>query len=47
MTDLHTQLLRAEQRTNHFKIIGDVKMFAFWSRVYYHLRRKLREAETA
>jgi hypothetical protein len=39
--DLYRQLLRAEDRTNHFCNIGDQRMFMFWSRIYYYLRRKV------
>lgn len=40
MKPLDTQLLRAEYRTNYFLDRGDRSMFIFWSRIYYHLRRK-------
>jgi len=39
------QLLRAEVRTNHFLRKGDTKMVTFWSRLYYHLRRKVHAME--
>lgn len=41
MTDLDRQLLRAEFRTNYFLGRDDRSMFIFWSRIYYHLRRRV------